>query len=183
MPNTNTPMGFVPYRHLGGGQIRAQAFALASGYSQDIFYGDPVILSSGKVAIALANSNPVLGIFAGVSFRDSQGGQVFSRSWRANTATLGAQDATAYVYVDPMISYKVQSDTGTAFAMTHIGGSFALEADYAGNHITGQSRKEIDLGDTATQQFTVVGFIDEPGNEVGVNAKLEVVNNLPIVGN
>ena len=185
MANSDTPFGFIPYRHLGGGQIRTQEFALASAYGADIYKGAPVILSSGKLAVAAQNSAAILGIFAGCSYVDSSGNQQFRNSWVTGTVTSGSADATAYVYADPMISYKVQCD-GTFAIATHVGNSYDVEADgtdHTGSHVTGQSKAEIDLGDTDTGQFTVIGFINEAGNEVGASAKVEVVVNVPTVGN
>jgi hypothetical protein len=39
---------------------------------------------------------------------------------------------------------------------------------------------ELDLGDTGTGQFMVVGLVDIPGNS-GANARLEVINNVPLM--
>lgn len=186
MPNIDTPNGFTPLRHLGGGLIRTQMFAIASAYAADIYAGAPVILSSGKVNVAAENSAAILGIFAGCSYVDSSGNQVFRPSWATGTVTQGSADATAYVYADPAISYKVQTDTGTAFTAAMVGSSYDVEADgtdHTGSHITGRSKAELDCGDTGTGQFTVVGLVNEPGNAVGVNALVEVINNVPVIGN
>jgi hypothetical protein len=40
---------------------------------------------------------------------------------------------------------------------------------------------EIDLADTGTGQFQILGLIDEPGNAAGVNAKVEVIINVPLL--
>ena len=176
MANIDAPRGFEPYRHLGGGEIRSNAYPLASATANAIFRGDAVILSSGKVDIAADSSSTILGIFRGVEYVKSDGTVMFSPNWLANEVTLGSVDARALVYDDPMISYKVQTDTGTAYVdATHRGTAVDIEKDHSGSAVTGQSGQEIDLADTGTGQFLIRGLIDEPGNAAGVNAKVEVV--------
>ena len=178
MANVDAPSGFSPFRHRGGGIIRPSKYLIASAYNTDIFTGDAVILTSGYVNIAAQDSSVILGIFAGCEFLDASGvpGARFSPYWPASTVTTGSADVICWVYDDPMISYRTQTDTGTAYEQaTHMGGKYDLEADHSGSTLTGQSGQEIDLGDTGTGQFLVLGLIDEPGNAVGVNAKIEVL--------
>lgn len=177
MANRDTPSGFLPFRHRGGGVIRASGdYKIDSAYASALFTGDAVVLTSGFLAKGADSSATVVGIFAGVQYRASDGSVVFTNTWAAATVTLGSEPAQAFVWDDPMISYRCQSDTGTAYVdATHKGAVFDLELDHAGSAITGRSGMEIDLGDTGTGQFLVIGLIDEPGNAAGVNAKLEVV--------
>jgi hypothetical protein len=183
MANVDLPNGFQPYRHIGGGAIRANEFALASAYGSSIKRGDAVVITSGKLAIAADNSAAILGIFAGCKYINPAGEVIFSPQWPAGQTTLGSVDATAFVYDDPDITYKVQVDTGSTFAIaSHVGVSYDIELDHAGSTTTGQSGMELDLNDTGTGQFTIMGLINEPGNEVGVNAKVEVMNNVPVFG-
>ena len=176
MANADTPMGFKARRHAFGGLIRANAYKVISGYSTALYNGDAVILSSGKVNIAADNSATILGIFAGCSFTDSNGTNIpFSPYWPASQVTKGAVDATVFVYDDPGIIFEVQTDTGTDYVdATHKGGSYDIELDHTGSTMTGQSGMEIDLGDTGSTQFLVLGLINRPDNAAGTNAKLEV---------
>ena len=177
MANADTPMGFQTYRHRSGGVIRASGdYKIQSAYATALFTGDAVILSSGYLARAADNSATILGVFAGCRYRATDGSIQFKPDWVASTATLGSEDVQAFVYDDPNISYKCQSDTGTAYVdATHKGGSFDIELDHAGSTVTGLSGMELDLNDTGSTQFLVLGLIDEPDNAVGVNAKLEVM--------
>jgi len=183
MPNADQPMGFVPRRHIQGGTPRHQdGFKIASGYATNIFRGDAVVLTAGFLAIATDASAAILGIFSGCRYRDASGKTNFSPYWPASTVTLGAEDVEAFIYTDRGISYRVQTDTGTAYVdATHKGAAFDIELDHAGNTFTGQSGMEIDLADVGTVQFRVIGLIDEPNNAAGVNAKIEVVINAPLV--
>lgn len=182
MANADRPNGFTPYRHKGGGTIRSMQFPMASAYGSVIARGDAVILASGLINIAADTSSTILGIVEGFEYVDANGNQVFTSYWTASTATLGSADVKVNVYVDPDITYRVQTDTDTAPTQTAIGVSFDLEKDHAASATTGQSGMEIDIGDTGTGQFTVIGLIDEPGNAWGANAKVEVFNNVPVMG-
>lgn len=183
MANPNQPMGFIPRRHLSGGLVRHQdTFKLQSGYATALFRGDAVILTANYVTKALDNSAAILGIFDGVRYRDNTGKTQFSPIWVASTVTLGSEDVEVFVYTDRHISYRVQCDAGTAYVdATHRGTAVDLQATVAGSAITGQSGMEIDLADTGTGQFRVIGLIDEPNNAAGLNAKVEVVVNTPLI--
>lgn len=182
MANADTPMGFVPLRHRGGGVIRASGdYKVEHGYTTALYTGDAVILSSGFVVRAADSSATILGIFAGCEYRNTAGEMVFSNYWPASQATLGDEDVKCSVFTDRQISYRVQSDTGTAYVdATHKGGVFDIELDHSGSALTGQSGMEIDLADTGTGQFKVIGLINEPDNAAGVNAKLEVLIATPL---
>lgn len=176
MANTDSPLGFKPTRHAFGGLIRSNAYKVDGGYATAMYTGDAVILSSGYVNIAAQDSATLLGIFAGCSYRDSTGKTVFSPYWPASQATLGDEDAVVYVWDDPGIIFRAQTDTGTAYVdATHKGGVYDIELDHAGSAYTGMSGMEIDLNDTGTGQFLLLGLIDEIGNAAGVNAKVEVM--------
>ena len=183
MANADRPSGFMPMRHAFGGVIRANPYKITDAYATGLFTGDMVILSSGFLAIGAENSATPLGVFSGCQYRNTDGEVKFSKYWPAAQATLGAaNDTIAWVYDDPGIVFRVQSDTGTAYVVaTHMGGVFDIELDHAGSTTTGQSGMEIDLNDTGTGQWLVLGLIDEPGNAVGVNAKLEVKMAISLV--
>lgn len=182
MANADTPMGFVPAGHKGGGVIRASEFKIAYNYGTALYTGDAVILSSGYVNVAADDSSTILGVFAGCSYRDNTGAVVFSRYWPGVALTDTAAVVTAYVYADPNILYEVQTDTGTASTIASVGVSYDIEKDHAGSATTGQSGMEIDINDTGTGQFTVFGLSDKPNNAWGVNSKVLVFNNVPVMG-
>ncbi len=183
MANANQPMGFIPRRHKGGVAPRfLEPFKIQSGYATSMFAGDAVILVSGYVTKGLENSATLLGIFWGCRYRDAAGKTTFSRYWPASTATLGSEDVEAFIYADRDILYRVQTSAGTAYVdATHKGGAFDLISTVAGSTITGNSGMELNLGDTGTGQFRVVGLIDEPTNAAGTNAKIEVEIAVPLL--
>ena len=176
MANINAPMGFQPYRHRGGGIMRPSKYLINSTYATSLYTGDAVILSSGFLAIGAQDSAVIAGVFAGCEFLDASGvpGARFSPYWPGGTVTTGSADAIAWVYDDPMISYLAQCYSVTAFvAATHRGFKCDLIANTAGSTLTGQSGMEVNLGDTGTGQLLVLDAVDQIGNAVGVNTKVE----------
>lgn len=184
MANADQPRGFVPVGHKGGGVVRfSPGYKIAYNYATALFNGDAVILSSGKVAKCADDSAAILGVFAGCQYKNDAGEVVFSRFWPGVALTDTAAVVEAFVYTDPGIVYEVQTDTGTAYVdATHIGNSYDIELDHSGSTITGQSGMEIDLGDTGTGQWTILGLVDRVDNAAGVNAKVRVFNNVPVNG-
>lgn len=138
MANTNSAFGLRPYRHLSGGCVRMNEYSIASGYSVDIFHGDPVeITGTGKnIQRAAAGNVDSIGVFAGCRFVNAQGEQKFSKHWPANQV---ATEIVALVYDDPNIVYEIQCDTlaegdigqlvdwnlGTGSVATGLSGAFA----------------------------------------------------------
>ncbi len=174
MANNDAPMGFVPRRHAAGGVIRANAYALASAYASNIFNGDAVVLTSGKLAVATASSAGLLGVFAGCQFVNAAGEVKFSPYWPAAQVTMGSKDAIAYVYDDPNIIYGAQVSDDVDFVLaTHNMSLCDLVSTHAGSTVTGQSKQELLVGTAGDEQFLVLQLINEPGNAVGAWAKVE----------
>jgi len=177
MANADAYMGFQPMGHVYNSRISTRKFEIASGYAVNIFTGDTVVLTTGKLAIGAVNSAVLLGVFAGCQFLDASGvpGARFSPYWPASTVTTGAVAAIAHVWCDPGIIYRCQSDTTTAYVdATHLMTYADCILTHAGSTLTGISGMELDLAAESDAQFQVLGLIDEPGNAVGVNAKLAV---------
>ena len=86
------------------------------------------------------------------------------------------------MYVDPDILYMVQGD-GTS-SIANVGVAYDVEADgtdHTGSATFGRSASEIDLSDTGTGQFMVVGLYESPDNAWGASSKLVVFNNVPLM--
>jgi hypothetical protein len=142
MANVNDPDGFTPAYHMSGGTIRPAEFEIASGTNASIFSGDVVNLSSGLVIQGTATGTP-LGVFYGVEFTNTSGEKIFSKVWTADTVTLGAANAKAFVYVDPDIVYEAQS-TGTP-TQASIGTTNTISTT-AGDSNTGRSKEVLNNG-------------------------------------
>lgn len=176
--NVDSPRGFTPAGHRNGGTIRATTLNIAYNYATAIYCGDAVILSSGKVTVAADSSATITGIFAGCSYKDNTGAQVFSRYWPGVALTDSAAVVTAYVYVDKGILFEVQCESGVAYVdATHVGTTCDLIATHAGSALTGQSGQEITPGTTGDAQFMIHSLINRPDNAAGYNAKVLVSIN------
>ena len=178
MANVNDPDGFTPAYHMSGGTIRPAEFEIASGTNASIFSGDVVNLSSGLVIQGTATGTP-LGVFYGVEFTNTSGEKIFSKVWTADTVTLGAANAKAFVYVDPDIVYEAQS-TGTP-TQASIGTTNTISTT-AGDSNTGRSKEGVTTT-TSSGIATVVGFPKKPSNSIGQYARVYVTLPTSVFGN
>ena len=139
MANVDAAFGLTPVRHLSGnGYSRANKYTITSGLAENIFTGDLVIITAdGVITPHSATEVNNIGVFAGVSYTASDGSYVYSQYFPTGTT---ATNIVAYVYDDPYIVYKVQSD-GTV-AQTNIGNCADVVAG-AGSTVTGQSGFEL----------------------------------------
>ena len=166
MANLDAPNGFTPVRHLNGGTVRyTGGYTIDSGQASDIFLGDAVILDAtptgdgNNIDVAVAGGE-LIGIFAGCQYTAANGDVVWAKQWASGTATLGAEPAEAFVYVDPSIVFSVQVD-GT-IAETDIG-NFADLVAGAGNAATGVSGFELSATTAGTiAQFQILGLSSAP---------------------
>lgn len=173
MANTNAPRGFVPVRHLTGGQITLREFSIASGYAANLGAGDPVELTGTGTNIQLAAAQNVdnLGVFAGVRYTNSSGERVYSGYWASGTT---GTDIVALVYCDPMIVFEIQADSAAA-------GDVGALADWtvgAPSATTQQSTTYLTVnGATGTtgKSIRILGLSPKIDNAFGAYAKLEVV--------
>ena len=67
MANKDAAFGFKPTRHLSGGLIRAEEYAIANNASASIFTGQVVeAVAGGGMEAAAAGDTQQLGVFGGV---------------------------------------------------------------------------------------------------------------------
>ena len=143
MSATSAPFGLRPAFHPSGDD-RAQALAggIVSGYSSNIFKGQPVqygtTANGGTVGtiIPATTSGAWAGAFAGVQYTDTTGRARVSNYWPANTAYT-AGTATAFFYNDPNIVYEIQADA--TMAQTSTGNEYNFSNVTAGSATTGLS--------------------------------------------
>lgn len=132
------PYGFAPY-NLEGGRVYAGAtrkLPIASGYAQNIGYGDLVILQADGTIARLDTSTGAknafasspIGVFLGCSYSQDSGLKysLWSQSWTSGTT---ATDAYAVIADDPNVLFKVLvTNAGTAYTA-----SGATAADVGAN--------------------------------------------------
>jgi len=178
MANADTPNGFVPKRHLTGGVIRDNEYLIANGKAANFFSGDIVDLGSDGFLDTFANNEKAIGVFYGVEYVDESTGDVkFVKKWTSGTTVKANTDVKAYVYDDPMITYTIQAGNGS-IAQANIGETANVLLT-AGNSTYGYSQQELDNDTLAATSLVlrVLRKVDEPNNDFGENAKVEVVIN------
>lgn len=110
MANTNAPFGFRVVKSDVGGRHVTRKRTIASGYNTNIGDGDPVRMTGTgtNIARAAAGSTDAYGIFAGVSYIDSDGKPQQRRNWVAGTAGTNIE-----ALVIPLAGnrFEVQTDT------------------------------------------------------------------------
>ena len=173
MPNVDAAFGFVPIRHMSGNAPRTNRYTIASGFAENIFKGDLVIIINTGVITAHSPAEVNnIGVFDGCSYTAADGSYVYSEYWPTGTV---ATDIIAYVYDCPYTVFKVQSAGTTAQA--NIGNCADVVAG-AGSTITGQSGFSTN-GTMAATAATVkiLALHETPDNAFGANAVMEVLIN------
>ena len=109
MANKDAAFGFKPTRHLTGGKIRSEEYAIAANHGTSIFNGQVVeAVAAGGIEQAAAGDTQQLGVFGGCFFTDpSSSKPTFKAFYPAST---NASDIVATVYADPFIVFEAQHD-------------------------------------------------------------------------
>jgi hypothetical protein len=175
MSATSAPFGLRPAFHPSG-LDRAQALAngIPSGFSSNIFKGQPVRYQTTAIGGTLGTITPAttsgawVGAFAGVEFTDTTGRRRVSNYWPASTA-YQTGSCVAYFYNDQNIVYEIQA-SGT-MAQTTIGNEFNFASVTAGSSTTGLSACTLDhtsaVGNGVQGQMRVVDIAPYPDNDWG----------------
>ena len=175
MSATSAPFGLRPAFHPSG-LDRAQALAggITSGYSSNIFKGQPVQYGTTANGATLGTIIPAgtsgtwAGAFSGVQWTDTTGRARVSNYWPANTAYT-AGTCVAYFYNDQNIVYEIQADG--SMAQTTIGNEYLFTNVTAGSSTTGLSQATLGsataVGNGVQGQMRVVDIAPYPGNDWG----------------
>jgi hypothetical protein len=181
MASTNSPYGLRPINLLGGQSFAGSTrlYAMPSGYSVSIQYGDPVIVAAGAsgtgglinrfaaIAVTTAtNSVTLLGVFVGCSYTDPVYGKVFRQNY---PGSITASDLQAYVVDDPDTLFQAQFN-GSA-TQNYLGANCGLIQTVAGsssaNINSGVSLNTSGVAGTATLPIRVVDFVNSTTSTVG----------------
>lgn len=170
-PVVSAPYGLLP-QNLIGGQVFAgstRLYPIIYGYSTDIFYGDFVVLSRGRlqrVSVSTGTSEAqAIGIFLGCTYTNPLTKQKqFSQYWPSGTL---AGDAQAYVTDDPDTVFKaVVCSSGTTVASGAVAmiGTNMSAVNNTGSTNTGNSANAV-LAPTSTTTtilpLRVVGLVPD----------------------
>ena len=161
MANKDAAFGFKPTRHLTGGLIRTEEYAIAANYGSAIYTGQVVeAVAGGGIEQAAAGDTQQIGVFGGCFFTDpSTSKPTFKAFYPAST---NASDIVASVFADPFIVFEAQHDgTGTA-AMNNSAIDFT---GTSGSTLSGQSTSELDTSESGTSgNFKQIGISKDPEN-------------------
>ena len=180
MANQDAAFGFRPVRHLTGGQIRTEEYAIAANHGTSIFNGQVVeAVAAGGIEQAAAGDTQQLGVFGGCFFTDpSTSKPTFKAFYPAST---NASDIVATVFADPFIVFEVQHDSDGGTAGTSAMNNSAFDfVGTSGSTISGQSTSELDTSTSGTSGgFKQIGISKDPENsdEASANANAYVVFN------
>jgi hypothetical protein len=167
MANKNAPFGLKPVRMMSGapysgGQSR---YRIASGATTPIFQGDLVTqLTAGVLGRHAATGTvPIVGVFNGVSFTNSEGEQIFSNHY---AGSITSSDIIANVIDHPNVVFEVQCNA--AFPVADIFGNFDIvDGSPVGDTKSGRSNTEcaVSTGNTtATLPLKVLDISQDPDN-------------------
>lgn len=154
----NMAWGLNATKCLGSATWNGQSnpYLIASGYANNIFKGDPVIINELGYITSLYDSillpgapayatYPILGVFVGCSFvtptalnpiDPASPGRSF---WPAGTNTLNAVPATAYIIDDPNTIYNVQTNATPGITQTMCGATASVAIPNVGGVVSGNT--------------------------------------------
>ena len=167
MANKNAPFGLKPVRMMSGapysgGQSR---YRIASGATTPIFQGDLVTqLTAGVLGRHAATGTvPIVGVFNGVSFTNSEGEQIFSNHY---AGSITSSDIIANVIDHPNVVFEVQCNA--AFPVADLFGNFDIvDGSPVGDTKSGRSNTEcaVSTGATTTSlPLKVLDISQDPDN-------------------
>jgi hypothetical protein len=175
MAQTASPYGLRPVQLLGGlpfaGAIRS--FPMTLNSAKAFFFGDPVALVGGQPTvltgspITTVNANSPVGVFMGCEWQDPVRGFLNAQSFPANGISSGATKVKFKILDCPTCVFMVQANGSVPAA------SLGLNTDIlgfgTGNAATGNSLVVADAAAavTATLALKIIGFVDQPGSQVG----------------
>jgi len=180
MANIDRPNGLRPIRMLDGSPYNAQimSWPVDASNSTAIFNGDLVVLEDdGNIAPSGAGG-AVLGVCVGVTVDRSVAGTEYPGYLPASTA------GNIQVEIGRNVVFEIQEDSvGGAMVAGNVGSNGDVAAG-AGSTDTGRSAYELDSSDViakdaapATAQLRVLKLSSRQDNEIGSNAKWEVIIN------
>lgn len=174
--NAPQPFGLQPVDTILSNNYSGQlaTFLIKSGYAQNLFQGDPVVLAGAAdkanaytgyiislydIPAANRTTTPILGIFQGCTYVQPSNFNGIDPAyngrsyWAANTQTLNNVPAVAQIVLDPNVVYQVLCNSATPFTQNLIGqcADIAFDATAVDNGLvngsvqSGQSKVGISL--------------------------------------
>ena len=189
MSNKDTPLGFVPVRHVNGAPYNGayNEYYVPSSYAVALFVGDPVVIT-GTSNTAAYNGNPPATLpevnKAGAGTLISGVIVGFNPLPDDLTKTYNAASTERIVYVadNPDLVFEVQEDSGgTVLDATDVGLNISAVFTHTGSTASGKSGAEIDrstVASTNTLPYKIMRLVNRVDNDLGDSAMWEVIANL-----
>ena len=169
-PSVDAPYGMIPVNMRGGtpysGGVRH--IPIASGYSENIFTGDPVKTHTDGTVIRDDGTTTTMavGVFMGCQYTDAARGLVNSTYWPDDQV---ASDAVALVVDDPNVVFKIALVSGTtvmagATRAELVGGNGTfVQNKSSGSTVTGKSKLAMvnSVATTTSLPIRVVDVVEE----------------------
>lgn len=176
-PANMAPQGFLPVNLIGGRVYNAaiRQIPIASGYAQNIGYGDLVAYTTDGTIVRVDTSSGAkatfaakpIGIFLGCQYSQSTGLKytLDSQYWPSGTA---ATDAMAFVCEDPDAIFKITITNASGVLYTSGGATQANVGENIGyyqpatlvNTTTGNSTVSADFASAATTNTLPLRIVD-----------------------
>jgi len=163
MANVNFPRGLQPYGNL----LQVTEYKLSSGYAQNLFIGDPVIVNGTDRNVVIATGgtgNPITGAIVGIY----DANKVPLQYWDSGHSGVG------YVMVadDPRQVFVSQGDGDTSYLdINDCNGNINLIAGAGStvNYLSGWNLNDSDTGGaTAGDQIRLIRPVQQVDNTVGI---------------
>lgn len=184
MANADSPIGLRPIRHMSGAPYNGggSLYHVAVGDAAVIAPGDPVTVTgtadtTGIPTVTRSTAGATNRI-TGVMISITNGEGTVLQDSPLNTVTLTSQ----YILVEdnPNVVYEVQAST------TIVAGDISETANLLIPASTSDGKSGAEVGaiaGLATSQVRILRLVRRVNNELGLNANLEVVINLPTTAN
>jgi hypothetical protein len=173
MSTTNSPYGLRPINRNDGmpyaGATSQFLINPSSGAGTNLFYGQVVIIdANGYIALSTATGADLTtnnlggntlggwGVFVGCSYINSQGQQIYAQYYPSGTTGV----VTAYVIVDPNVTFQAQLDGQVTQAALGANTFFAaVQSTSTGSTRTGNSTSALESTVVTTAAaFKIIGF-------------------------
>jgi len=176
MANVDAAYGLA--LHEDNSQSNLMLCVIPSGNATATFVGDAVKLADldsvkiqggpyAPAVIQAAATDPIFGVVMGFQQHTVASGMDLGRRHRPASTSMYCLVKPAH----PLDVYRIQADdVGTTLGVASIGANADIVVG-SGSTVTGLSAMEVDsstIAATAGLQLRVVGFVDNPANEVGV---------------
>lgn len=158
MANSDRSTGFLPIRHLSGGEIRQQKYILTTG--QIVYKGDAVKLVAAGTVEELDAADGVLALGVAATTVDDSG-------------SAGGKEI--FVWDDKNIVFAVQTTDSITTTAADVGATGDHLAT-TGDTLTLISNHELNTLGT-NKQFRIIGLVNQTDNAWGEFSKVEVVFN------